>query len=173
MGLNFKEQLQNVKAFAFDVDGVFSHNIFLHPSGELLRSMNVKDGFAIQYAVKKEYPIAIISGGKCDRLREQFEHLGISDIYMKSQNKIEALHDFLDRYELNPDDILYMGDDLPDYEVMKIVGTPTCPADAAEEIKAVSMYISYKTGGEGCVRDIIEQTLRVQGQWMHPEAFTW
>jgi 3-deoxy-D-manno-octulosonate 8-phosphate phosphatase (KDO 8-P phosphatase) len=171
--LNFKKLLCNVKAFVFDVDGVFSHNVLLHPSGEILRSMNIKDGFAVQYAVKKGYLIAIISGGKCDAVRERFKNLGVSDIYLQSHNKIDDFDDFLSKYQLQSEDVLYMGDDLPDYEIMKRVGVPTCPADAVEEIKSISVYVSHKTGGEGCVRDIIEQVLRVQGQWMHPEAFKW
>ncbi|MDP4208798.1 MAG: HAD-IIIA family hydrolase [Bacteroidota bacterium] len=173
MSMNFKEVLNHVKAFAFDVDGVFSHNVILHPSGELMRSMNIKDGFAVQYAVKKGYPIAIISGGNSEQVRVRFQNLGITDIYLKSNNKIEDFNDFLLRYDLKPEEILYMGDDLPDYEILKRVGAPTCPADAVEEIKSISMYISHKTGGEGCVRDVIEQVLRVQGQWLHPEAFVW
>jgi 3-deoxy-D-manno-octulosonate 8-phosphate phosphatase (KDO 8-P phosphatase) len=173
MGLNFKELLPGVKAFAFDVDGVFSHNVLVHPSGELLRSMNIKDGFAVQYAVKKGYPIAIITGGNSESVRIRFENLGLTDIYMKSQNKIVDFMDFLLRYELKPEEVLYMGDDLPDYEIMSKVGVPTCPADAVEEIKGLASYISYKTAGEGCVRDVIEQVLRVQDKWMHPEALTW
>jgi 3-deoxy-D-manno-octulosonate 8-phosphate phosphatase (KDO 8-P phosphatase) len=138
-----------------------------------MRSMNIKDGFAVQYAVKKGYPIAIITGGNSDSVRSRFANLGIKDIYLKSQNKILDYNDFLTRNQLTSDQVLYMGDDLPDYQIMKLVGVPTCPADAVEEIKSIAVYISHKTAGEGCVRDVIEQTLRVQGQWMHPEAYTW
>lgn len=173
MSLNFKGLLQNVKAFVFDIDGVFSHHVLLHPSGELMRSFNVKDGFAIQYAIKKGFQIAIISGAKSETMRVHFEHLGITDIYLQSSNKINDFHNFLNKYQLKPEQILYMGDDLPDYEIMKKTGIPTCPTDAADEIKSISVYISHKSGGEGCVRDVIEQTLRVQEQWMHPEAFSW
>jgi 3-deoxy-D-manno-octulosonate 8-phosphate phosphatase (KDO 8-P phosphatase) len=173
MGLNFKEMLGRVKAFAFDVDGVFSHNVILDPSGEMMRSMNIKDGFAVQYAVKKGYPIAIITGGDSESVRLRFENLGITDIYLKSRNKIEDFNEFLLRYQLKAEEILYMGDDLPDYEIMKRVGVPTCPADAVDEIKSIAAYVSHKTGGEGCVRDVMEQVLRVQGQWLHPEAFVW
>lgn len=173
MSQNFKELLHNVKAFVFDVDGVFSHNVLVHPSGELLRSMNIKDGYAVQYAVKKGYPIAIITGGNSEAVRIRFKSLGITDIYLKSQNKIVDFKNFLLNNQLTAADVLYMGDDLPDYEIMKKVGVPTCPADAVEEIKAISVYISHKTAGEGCVRDVIEQTLRVQENWMHPEALTW
>ncbi len=173
MSLNFKGLLQNVKAFVFDIDGVFSHQVWLHPSGEFMRSLNGKDSFAVQYAVKKGFHIAIISGGRCETMRMHFEQLGVTDIYLKSSNKIHDFDNFLNKYQLKPEHILYMGDDLPDYEIMKKAGIPTCPADAADEIKSVSVYISYKTGGEGCVRDVIEQTLRVQEQWMHPDAFSW
>lgn len=173
MSPNFKELLRNVKAFAFDVDGVFSNNVLMHPSGEMMRTMNIKDGFAVQYAVKKGYPIAIITGGNSDAVRVRFEKLGVKDIYLKSNNKIVDFNDYLLRNQLQKEDILYMGDDLPDYQIMKLVGVPTCPADAVEEIKSIAAYISYKTAGEGCVRDVIEQALRVQGNWMHPEAFTW
>jgi 3-deoxy-D-manno-octulosonate 8-phosphate phosphatase (KDO 8-P phosphatase) len=173
MVLNFKELLRNVKAFAFDVDGVFSHNVLVHPSGELLRTMNLKDGYAVQYAIKKGYPVAIITGGNSEALRLRFESLGISDIYLKSQNKLDDFSDFLARHQLKPEAILYMGDDLPDYDIMKRAGVPTSPADAVEEIKALSVYVSHKTGGEGCVRDVIEQVLRVQEKWMHPDSLSW
>lgn len=173
MPVNYRELLNQVKAFVFDVDGVFSHNVVLHPSGELMRSMNIKDGFAVQYAIKKGYPIAIITGGNSVSVKKRFENLGITDIYLKSFNKMLDFDHFLDKYKISPEEILYMGDDLPDYQIMKRVGVPTCPADAVEEIKGISLYISHKTAGEGCVRDVIEQTLRVQDQWMHPESFIW
>jgi 3-deoxy-D-manno-octulosonate 8-phosphate phosphatase (KDO 8-P phosphatase) len=173
MASNFKELLNNVKAFAFDVDGVFSHNVLLHPSGELMRFMNIKDGFAVQYAIKKGYPIAIITGGNSESVLTRFKNLGINDIYLKSNNKILDFNDFLLRNQLNPEDVLYMGDDLPDYEIMRKTGVPTCPADAVPEIKEIAAYISHKTAGEGCVRDVIEQVLRVQDKWMHPEALVW
>jgi 3-deoxy-D-manno-octulosonate 8-phosphate phosphatase (KDO 8-P phosphatase) len=128
--MNFKKLLGNVKAFAFDVDGVFSHNVLLHPSGEIMRSMNIKDGFAVQYAIKKGYPIAIITGGRSEAVRERFKNLGVTDIYLSSACKIDDFEDFANKYQIEPRDILYMGDDLPDYEIMKRVGVPTCPADA-------------------------------------------
>ena len=171
---NFKEELSKVRAFVFDVDGVLSTSkIMLHPGHELMRSMNIKDGFAIQYAVRKGYPIAIITGGNSDAVGQRFKNLGVTDIYLRSRNKIENLEDFLSKRGLEKESILYMGDDLPDYLVMKEVGFPTCPSDAVEEVKSISMYISDKAGGEGCVRDIIEQVLRLQGRWMEQDAFTW
>ncbi|MCF8380636.1 MAG: HAD-IIIA family hydrolase [Bacteroidales bacterium] len=171
---NFKGDLKKVKAFVFDVDGVFSNSkVVLHPSGDLMRTMNVKDGFACFYLVKKGFPIAIITGGDSESVRIRFEKLGITDIYMKSTDKLTDFNDFLNKYNLKPEDILYMGDDLPDYPVMKRVGFPTCPSDAVEEIKAISSYISDKNGGEGCVRDVIEQVMRLNGEWLEAKAFIW
>jgi len=171
---NFKEELSKVKAFVFDVDGVLSNaKIYLHPGNDLMRSMNIKDGYAIQYAHRKGYPICIITGGNSKAVEERFRNLGVTDIYLKSRNKMDNLEDFLSKYEFGAENILYMGDDLPDYLVMKKVGFPTCPSDAAEEIKSISNYISDIPGGEGCVRDVIEQVLRLQGKWMEADAFTW
>ena len=171
---NFKEGLQKVKAFAFDVDGVLSSpEIYLHPSGELMRSMNTKDGYALQYAVKRGYPIAIITGGNTDSVELRFKGLGITDIYMASFHKTEDFTDFLCKYDLASEEVLYMGDDLPDFEVMQKAGVPCCPADAVEEIKSVAQYISPYGGGKGCVRDVIEQVLRLHGRWMDGQSFTW
>ena len=171
---NFKELLSKVKAFAFDVDGVFSKsNFFLDTDGEYVRSMNIKDGFATQLAVKKGYPIAIITGGNSESVRKRFKDLGVTDIYMASSYKLDDLKDFLFKYDLKADEVLYMGDDLPDYEVMKTVGIPTCPADAAVEIQEISAYISDKKGGKGCVRDVVEQVMRAQGTWMSEDSLKW
>ena len=171
---NFKEGLQKIKAFAFDVDGVLSSpEVYLHPTGDLMRSMNTKDGYALQYAVKRGYPIAIITGGNTESVALRFRGLGITDIYLASSYKTEDFNDFIFKYDLSPEQVLYMGDDLPDYEVMKKVGVPCCPADAVEEIKSVSHYISPYGGGKGCVRDVIEQVLRLHGRWMDGQSFTW
>ncbi|MCK5538362.1 MAG: HAD hydrolase family protein [Bacteroidales bacterium] len=162
---NFKEALKQVKAFAFDVDGVFSKQLYLTPEGKFMRTMNVKDGLAVKMAIDLKYPIAIISGGKEESIIDRFKGLGMTDFYIGSLEKREALEDFMSKYELNPDEILYMGDDLPDYEPMQIVGVATCPSDAVEEIKSIAYYISDRKGGDACVRDVIEQVLRVQGNW--------
>ncbi|MDK2978426.1 MAG: 3-deoxy-D-manno-octulosonate 8-phosphate phosphatase phosphatase [Bacteroidales bacterium] len=163
---NFKEDLRNIKAFVFDVDGVFTdEKIYLVPGGEFVRAVNIKDGYAVNYALKQGYIIGIISGGDSQAIKKRFQYLGITDIYMDSKDKINDFEDFYFKYGLKPEEILYMGDDLPDYEVMKVAGLPTCPADAAEEIKSVSKYISTFPGGKGCVRDVIEQVLRLQGRW--------
>lgn len=171
---NFKEELKAVRAFVFDVDGVLSSpQVYLHPSGEIMRSMNTKDGYALQYAVKHGYPIAIITGGNTESVAVRFRGLGITDIYMASSYKMDHFKDFLLKYDLDPGEVLYMGDDLPDLEVLRMAGIPCCPADAVEEIKTVAHYISPFKGGRGCVRDIIEQVLRLQGRWNNGEPFTW
>ena len=171
---NFKEDLQKIRAFAFDVDGVLSSpKVFLAPDGEMLRTMNTKDGYALQYAVKKGYPVAIITGGRSESVGIRFQNLGITDIYLGSTFKTEDFEDFRYKYQFSADQILYMGDDLPDFEVMQKAGIACCPADAVEEIKVISAYVSHLHGGEGCVRDIIEQVLRLHGNWMDGEAFSW
>jgi 3-deoxy-D-manno-octulosonate 8-phosphate phosphatase (KDO 8-P phosphatase) len=162
---NFKEDLSKVKAFVFDVDGVFSAQVLINSDGELLRMMNVKDGYAVQYAIKQGFPVCIISGGKSESVRIRFKSLGITDIYLGSTNKIEDFKDFTIKYDIKADHVLFMGDDVPDLEILKIVGIPTCPADAVADVKMVSNYISDKKAGEGCVRDVIEQVLRAQRKW--------
>lgn len=164
---NFKEQLQNVKAFAFDVDGVFTDGtVTMHPSGELIRTSNTRDGYAVQKAINHGFPIAIISGGKSESVRERFKGLGVTDIYLGSTDKVEALDDFRFKYGLELSQILYMGDDMPDYAIMQRVGFPTCPSDAAPEIINIASYISSFGGGRGCVRDVIEQVLKLHGLWL-------
>ncbi|MFH2095455.1 MAG: HAD hydrolase family protein [Bacteroidota bacterium] len=170
---NFKEDLKKVKAFAFDVDGVLSAYIFLNPDGEQVRSMNMKDGYALQLAVKKGYPVAIITGSHTESIKMRFEGLGITDIYLGSSEKKNDFIDFCFKYDLGPEVVMFMGDDVPDYEVMKMAGIPTCPVNAAEDIKPLARYISAFKGGEGCVRDVIEQVLRAQNKWMDKDAFDW
>lgn len=166
MGL-FKEELRNIKALVFDVDGVLAENqIRLHPSGDLMRTMNTKDGYAMVRALQEKFPIAIISGARSPSIATRFEALGITDIFLNSNNKIDHLNEFLLKYNLEPKNVMYMGDDIPDIPPMKIVGLPTCPNDAAEEVQGISKYISNLPGGGGCVRDIIEQVLRAQGKWI-------
>ncbi len=167
--------LTQIKAFIFDVDGVLScETVPIHISGEVMRTANIKDGYAMQLAVKRGYKIAIITGGNSNAVRERYLGLGIKDIYLASHNKIHDFEDFTNRNNLKKEEILYMGDDIPDYQVMKRSGLPTCPSDAAPEIKNIAHYISPITGGYGCARDVIEQTMRAQGKWMSDnEAFGW
>lgn len=162
----FKEELKTIRAFAFDIDGVMARSeVMLHPDGDLMRTMNTKDGYAIQQAIKKGYPIAIISGAKSESIRKRFEALGTSDVFLDSYDKWDKMQVFLERYGLESGDVLFMGDDLPDLEVMSKVGMPVCPNDAVSEIQQVSKYISTYAGGQGCVRDVIEQVLRARSDW--------
>ncbi len=162
----FKEELNKVKAFVFDVDGVLSTaNILLTAEGDMLRNANTKDGYAIQYAIKKGYPVAIITGGRDKGVEKRYAYLGVKDIYMNSKDKVADLKDFMNKYNIDAENVMYMGDDLPDYLAMQQIGVPVCPADAVAQIKEISSYISDLNGGSGCVRDVIEQVLRVQNNW--------
>jgi len=163
---SYKELLPAIRAFIFDVDGVFTDNtVILHPSGDLLRIMNVKDGYAVKLAIDKGYEVIVITGGKSETVRDRLETLGVREIFLGVHDKKTILLDTLDRLNIRPEHCLYMGDDIPDYEVMQLVGLAAAPQDAVEEIKGICHYISPKDGGKGCVRDVIEQTLRVQKKW--------
>ncbi|MCT4615264.1 MAG: HAD hydrolase family protein [Marinifilaceae bacterium] len=163
----FKEELNKIKAFVFDVDGVLSiPEIQINENGQLIRTANTKDGYAIQYAIKQGYKIAIITGGICERVRKRYEYLGVQDIVLGSKDKIADLNSFAEKYDLDIDSIVYMGDDMPDYEVMQKVGLATCPLDAIPAIKEISDYVSDYKGGMGCVRDLVEQVLRTQKKWV-------
>ena len=166
--------LSRIKAFIFDVDGVLSKNVVgMNEKGEPLRTVNIKDGYALQLAVKKGYTIAIITGADTQAVKLRFERLGIEHIYLKASVKTVDYEDFLKKTGLNEDEIVYVGDDLPDYEVMQRVGLSIAPADAAPEIKEIARYISPINGGEGVGREIIEQVLKRQGNWLTGEAFGW
>ena len=167
--------LKKIKALVFDVDGVLSkETIPMYPSGEPMRTVNIKDGYALQLAVKAGYRVAIITGARTEAVKVRYRGLGITDVYIGASVKKEIFEEFLYMYELSPEEVMYMGDDIPDYEVMQIVGLPVCPADAAVEIKQLSKYISPINGGEGCGRDVIEQVMRAQGKWMdESNAFGW
>ncbi len=170
----FKEKLEQVKALVFDVDGVLSSDMSpLNEDGDPVRTANVKDGYAIRNAINMGYHIAIISGGAVDRVRLRYEKLGVSHIYMGVRNKVECLHDFLEKTGVTADEVLYMGDDLIDYQIMDQVGVPTCPIDAVAEIKEISLYISEKKGGEGCARDVLEQVMKSQGTWINAKTYYW
>ena len=162
----YKTRLKDITTFIFDVDGVMTNGkiIYTH-DGKIDRQFNAKDGYAIKHAISKGYRIAIISGGMQENVRTRLNSLGVEDVFLKAFNKIEILENFMKEKGLEKKNILYMGDDLPDYPIMKIVGLSCCPNDAVAEIQNISKYISDKKGGEGCVRDIIEQVLRVQEKW--------
>lgn len=167
--------LRKIKAIIFDIDGVLSaETITLHPDGEPMRTVNIKDGYAIQLAVKLGLRIAIITGGNTHSIFVRYDRLGVKDIYMQAAVKIKTYDEFLSKYGLTDEEVIFMGDDVPDYEVMKRCGCPCCPADACPDIKDISLYISGRNGGYGCGRDIIEQVLRAQGKWMqNAKAFGW
>ncbi len=171
---NYKQLLKDVDTFIFDVDGVMTTGIvLLSPGGEMLRNMNVKDGYALQLAVRKEYRIIIITGGSCETVRARFNLLGIQDVFLGVGNKLKLFHQLVEERKLDPARILYMGDDIPDYKVMLEVGVPACPADAVEEVKAISKYISPFEGGKACVRDVLEQVMRIQDKWFDDDGFQW
>jgi 3-deoxy-D-manno-octulosonate 8-phosphate phosphatase (KDO 8-P phosphatase) len=171
---NFKEDLTNIKAFVFDLDGVMSlQTITLNSFGVPNRTVNLRDGYALQLAVKKGYKVAVITGSNCKEYTKRLKLLGVTDVYLNSKKKIEHFNSFLKKYGLTSSSALYMGDDIPDFEVMKQAGVPVCPSDADSEIKQISLYVSDKKGGEGCVRDIIEQVLRLHDKWMDTDAFSW
>ncbi len=172
--VNFKEDLLNVKAFIFDIDGVLSlQTISLNVFGVPNRTINLRDGYALQLAVKKGYLIGIISGSNSKEYEKRLKLLGVTDIYLKSRTKLDHFNIFLKKHNLDKSNVLFMGDDIPDFDVMKEAGVAVCPSDADSEIKQISSYISDKKGGEGCVRDIIEQVLRLHNNWMNSDAFTW
>lgn len=163
---NYKEHLADISTFIFDVDGVLTDGtITVTTEGEMLRTMNIKDGFALKTAVDAGFNLCIISGGSNEGVRKRLAGLGIKDIFLGAHNKIEQLNTYLNEHDIKKSQVLYMGDDIPDYPVMKLVGLPCCPQDAVPEIKAISKYISHKDGGKGAVRDVIEQVLKVQGKW--------
>ncbi len=167
--------LKKIKAVVFDVDGVLSaETIGMDDEGQPLRTINIKDGYAIQLAVKMGPRIAIITGGKSPAIAKRYAYLGVEDIYMGAAVKIESYEDFLRKYRLVDQEVIFMGDDIPDFEVMRRVGCPCCPADACVEVKAISTYISQRRGGYGCARDVLEQVLQAQGKWLsNAKAFGW
>lgn len=164
--ISYKQKLKNITTFIFDVDGVLTDgSVILAPTGEMVRTMHTKDGYAMQLALKKGFRIAVISGGRDKMVEERLRYLGLSDIYLGIRDKWDAYQEYLYSYNLKPEEIIYMGDDVPDLEVMKDVGLACCPNDAASDIRLISEYISLLDGGKGCVRDIIEQTMKVQKKW--------
>jgi 3-deoxy-D-manno-octulosonate 8-phosphate phosphatase (KDO 8-P phosphatase) len=171
---NYKERLRKITAFIFDYDGTLTDGtVILMDEGEPLRTANVRDGYAIQLAVKKGYIVAIISGGRSRSMDNRFRMLRVDHVFLGVEHKLDTLRKFMEEKGLKPENVLYLGDDIPDFHAMKHCGVAACPADAAEEIKAVSHYISHYKGGEGCARDVIEQVMKVQGKWMNDDAFTW
>ena len=166
--------LSKIRAFLFDVDGVLSSDyIPLATNGDPLRTANIKDGYAIQLAVKCGYEVGIITGAYTENIRLRYAHFGVKHIYLRSTVKMQDYEDFLRKTGLTDAEVAYAGDDIPDYDVMRRVGLAVAPASAASEIKAIAGYVSARNGGEGIARELIEQTLKTQGRWMKDEAFGW
>ncbi len=164
--MQYKQKLKDIKHFVLDVDGVLTDgSITITTTGEMVRTMNVKDGYALKAALGCGYGVCIISGGTNEGVRERLKALGITDIYLGAHHKKEILEEYLECYNIDPKTVAYMGDDIPDIPALLQVGLPTCPNDAAPEVREVSAYISHKAGGQGCVRDLIEQVLKVHGKW--------
>ena len=163
---NYKINLHKIKAFAFDVDGVFTDgSLLVDNDGHFLRTYNAKDGYAVRQAVLNGYHVAIITGGIAASIEYRFKNLGVADIFLLSENKIQDFKTFCTRRNVNADEVLFVGDDIPDIEIMQNCGIACCPADAVPEVKNAAAYISAFDGGKGCVRDVIEQVMKIQGKW--------
>ncbi|WP_166924091.1 KdsC family phosphatase [Flavobacterium poyangense] len=166
MTKNYKEIMNDITTFVFDVDGVLTDSsVFVTNEGEMLRTMNIRDGYAMKAAVESGYNVCIISGGSNEGVRVRLRNLGIKDIHLGTPDKVETFKEYTDTYNIKPEQVLYMGDDIPDFHVMKLVALPTCPQDASPEIKNICRYVSHVKGGKGAVRDVIEQVMKVQGKW--------
>ncbi len=167
--------LTKIRALVFDVDGVLSkETIQTDAQGTLLRTTSTKDGYALRLAAMSGLHVAIITGAYEESILMRYKAIGVEDVFLGSSVKTEKLKILLDKYSLSPDEVLYMGDDIPDYGIMKQVGLPCCPRDAAPEIREASLYVSHRDGGKGCVRDVVEQVLKAQGKWMaDAKAFGW
>jgi 3-deoxy-D-manno-octulosonate 8-phosphate phosphatase (KDO 8-P phosphatase) len=171
---NYKEFLRNINTFIFDYDGVLTDgSVITLDDGEAYRTTNVKDGYALQLARKKGYRVAVISGAKANCMLHRLKALQIEDVFLGIENKLMTFNKYLSERNIDRSEVLFMGDDIPDYELMVASGVSSCPADAAEEIKKVARYISHFDGGHGCVRDVIEQVMKVQGKWMNDDAYHW
>ncbi len=172
--MNYKEVFKDITTVVLDVDGVLTNgDIILMPGMQPVRKMNAKDGYAMQLAVRNGIRMAIITGGRSPEVKERLNGLGITDVYLGASSKMESYEDLKMCYDLKDEEILYMGDDLPDYDIMKIVGLAAAPQDAAPEIKSVADYVSPIDGGRGCVRDVLEQLLKIHGKWARHEDRTW
>ncbi len=166
MPTNYKQKMNQITTFIFDVDGVLTDSsVHITPSGEMLRTMNIRDGFAMKAAIDSGYNVCIISGGSNEGVRIRLQNLGIVDIFLGVPNKVSVFETYIKTNQINPNQVLYMGDDLPDFHVMQLVGLPTCPQDSSPEIKTIATYISHQNGGKGAVRDVIEQVMKVQNTW--------
>ncbi len=166
MEKNYKELLPSITTMVFDVDGVLTNNeVLLLGNGEMARTMSIRDGFALKYGVDQGLNIAVITGARQEPVRDRLKALGVVDVYMGVEDKVSVFREYTHKRDISPEHVLYMGDDIPDLDVMDVVGVSACPNDSVEEVKGISKYVSHKDGGKGCVRDIVQQTLKVQGKW--------
>ena len=164
--MNYLAAFREIKGFIFDVDGVLTNaQVLVQEDGSLLRNMSIRDGYALKVAVEQGYFVGIITGGKSEGVVKRLQNLGINAVYSGVKNKKVVLEELIDLYDLKLADLAYMGDDIPDLVPMRLVGVPFCPQNACPEIREISRYISPINGGEGCVRDVIEKTLKIAGSW--------
>lgn len=167
MAKSYKEIMNDINTFVFDVDGVLTDSsVLVTNEGEMLRTMNIRDGYAMKAAIESGYNVCVISGGSNEGVRIRLQNLGIKDIHLGSPDKVKTFNEYTNSNAIKHENVLYMGDDIPDFHVMKLVGLPTCPQDASPEIKNICRYISHVKGGRGAARDVIEQVMKVQGKWM-------
>lgn len=172
--MTYKEKLKNINTFIFDFDGVLTDGkVYLLPPDQYVRTMNTRDSYAIQYAVKKGFRIVVITGGNNEMVRERMAYLGVKDVFLQAAHKLPVFEKFVIDNSISFENVLYMGDDLPDYHSIKKAGIGACPSDAAMEIRHVADYISPVEGGKGCVRDVIEQVLKSQGKWFDEDGLIW
>ncbi len=165
--MNYLEKFREVDTLIFDVDGVLTNSqLLVQEDGALLRSMNTRDGFALKKAVREGYRVVIITGGSSQGVVKRLEGLGVTEIFYGIENKLKTFTSFIRANGIDAGSVLYMGDDIPDYEVMRLVGLPVCPHDAAQEILQIAQYVSPHNGGEGCVRDVIEKVLKLADKWL-------
>ena len=165
--MNYKAKLKHITTFIFDVDGVLTNsNVILSSSGEMVRTMSTRDGFAIKYALQKNFNIAIISSGNSEMVINRLNYLGVHDVYLEVSDKSKLLNEYCTQNDISLENVLYVGDDIPDFSCIKQAGIGACPKDAANEIRIIADYISHYKGGEGCVREIIEQVLKEQQLWL-------
>ena len=170
----YEEMLKNITTFIFDYDGVMTDGtVYMDSNGDPLRTSNVKDGYALQLASKLGYHLAVISGAVITNITKRLNMLGVHDVFTGVPDKVVKLEEYMALYGLKPEQIVYMGDDIPDLKVMQRVGLAACPADAAPEIQRICQFVSERPGGRGCVRDVIEQTMKTQGKWMTADAYSW
>lgn len=166
MSKHFKEIMNDITTFIFDVDGVLTDGkVHVTNEGDMLRIMSIKDGYAIKAALENDYNVCIISGGSNEGVRIRLSNLGVQDIHLGVSNKVDVLEKYLSKNNIATEHVLYMGDDIPDYHVMQKVALPTAPQDASPEIKRIAKYVSHKNGGEGAVREVIEQVMKTQKKW--------